>query len=209
MLMSRRLPGSRLLPMPSRPADQERGLQQIGIGGAVGEPQLEAAGIGNADHVRAVVAGIGDGVGRPGRARQRRRRVDALVGVHRRIGDGAQRLGRVHDAADEMIGHLATGRARPWRPRTGSCRSWSTTATRARGSRCRSGCGNGFGMKVARSPCFSAIDFTMYLKKACRSAVLQRGVVFPVHLELAVRVLVVVLVRASSRARSWRRRFRR
>ena len=30
---------------------------------------------------------------------------------------------------------------------------------------------NGFGMKVARSPCFSAIDFTMYLKKAWRSAV--------------------------------------
>ena len=30
---------------------------------------------------------------------------------------------------------------------------------------------NGLGMKVARSPCFSAIDFTMYLKKACLSAV--------------------------------------
>ena len=30
---------------------------------------------------------------------------------------------------------------------------------------------NGFGMKVARSPCFSASDFTMYLKKTCRSAV--------------------------------------
>ena len=31
--------------------------------------------------------------------------------------------------------------------------------------------GKGFGMKVARSPCFSAMDFTMYLKKACLSAV--------------------------------------
>ena len=39
---------------------QHRRLQQIGIGRAVGEAELEAAGIGNADHVRAVVAGIGD-----------------------------------------------------------------------------------------------------------------------------------------------------
>ena len=53
---------------------------------------------------------------------------------------------------------------------------------------------NGFGMKVARSPCFSAIDFTMYLKKACLSAVTQRVVIVPVHLELAVRILVIVLV---------------
>ena len=30
---------------------------------------------------------------------------------------------------------------------------------------------NGFGMKVARSPCFSAIDLTMNLKNACLSAV--------------------------------------
>ncbi len=29
----------------------------------------------------------------------------------------------------------------------------------------------GFGMKVARSPCFSAIDFTMNLKNEWRSAV--------------------------------------
>ena len=31
--------------------------------------------------------------------------------------------------------------------------------------------GGGRGMKVARRPCFSAIDRAMYLKKACRSAV--------------------------------------
>src|ERR1700678_2029415 len=30
---------------------------------------------------------------------------------------------------------------------------------------------NGFGMNVARKPCFSATDFTMNLKNACRSAV--------------------------------------
>ena len=50
---------------------QERGLQQVGVGGTVGEAQLEAAGVGDADHVRAVVAAIGDGVGRPGGARER------------------------------------------------------------------------------------------------------------------------------------------
>ncbi len=30
---------------------------------------------------------------------------------------------------------------------------------------------NGFGMKVARVPCFSAIALVMYLKKVCLSAV--------------------------------------
>jgi hypothetical protein len=42
------------------------GRQQIWIGGAVGEPQLEAAGSRNADHVRAIITGKADGVGRPG-----------------------------------------------------------------------------------------------------------------------------------------------
>ena len=51
-------------------------------------------------------------------------------------------------------------------------------------------------MNVARNPCFSAIDFTMNLKNACRSAVDHAVVVLPVHLELAVGVLVVVLVGA-------------
>jgi hypothetical protein len=32
---------------------------------------------------------------------------------------------------------------------------------------------NGFGMKVARSPCFSATDLTMNLKNECRSAVIS------------------------------------
>ena len=49
-------------------------------------------------------------------------------------------------------------------------------------------------MKVARSPCFSAIDFTIYLKNEWRSAVTSAVVVFPVHLELAVSVLVIVLI---------------
>ncbi len=43
---------------------------------------------------------------------------------------------------------------------------------------------NGFGMKVARRPCFSAIDLTMNLKKECLSAVAERIVEGPVHLEL-------------------------
>jgi len=34
---------------------------------------------------------------------------------------------------------------------------------------------NGFGMKEARKPCFSAIDLTIYLKKAWRSAVVRQS----------------------------------
>ena len=64
-------------------------------------------------------------------------------------------------------------------------------------------------MKVARRPCFSAIDLTMYLKKAWRSAVFSAVVVFPVHLELAVGVLVIVLIRLPAERHASRRRFRR
>ena len=52
---------------------------------------------------------------------------------------------------------------------------------------------NGFGIKVARKPCFSAMALTIYLKKAMRSAVTS-VVERPVHLELAIGVLVVVLI---------------
>jgi hypothetical protein len=53
----------------------------------------------------------------------------------------------------------------------------------------------GLGMKVARRPCFSATDLTMNLKKRVLVGGGQRVVELPVHLELAVGVLVVVLVR--------------
>jgi hypothetical protein len=49
--------------------DQHGGLQGVRIGGAVGEAELEAAGIGDADHMGAIVSGIGHRVRRPGRAR--------------------------------------------------------------------------------------------------------------------------------------------
>ena len=49
-------------------------------------------------------------------------------------------------------------------------------------------------MKVARRPCFSATDLTMNLKKECLSAVFSASSIFPVHFELAVGVLVVVLI---------------
>ncbi len=52
----------------------------------------------------------------------------------------------------------------------------------------------GLGMKVARRPCCSAIVLTMNLKKAWRSAVIRASSYSPVHLELAVGVLVVVLI---------------
>ncbi len=79
MLMSSRLPGSRWFCTPSRPAAEHRGGQQIGLGGAVGEAELELPGIGDADHVGAVVAGVGHRVERPGGAGDGARRIDALV----------------------------------------------------------------------------------------------------------------------------------
>ena len=50
-------PGSRLFSMPSRPAAIIAGLQQIRVGGAVGERSSEPPGCGDADHMGAVVAG--------------------------------------------------------------------------------------------------------------------------------------------------------
>ena len=54
--------------------------------------------------------------------------------------------------------------------------------------------GKGLGMKVARRPCFSATDLTMNLKNDMPVGGGERVVVLPVHLELAVRVLMVVLI---------------
>ena len=187
-------PDAAFVRMPSRPAAMMHGLQQIGIGGAVRQAQLEAALARHANHVRAVVAGPGDGVGRPGRARDRARRVDALVGVDRRVGDRGERLGMLHDAAEEVDSPAATGPSHPLPsknmfvlPSLSQTEMWAWQPLPVRP-------GKGFGMNVARRPCFSAIDLTMNLKNECRSAVTQRVVEVPVHLELAVGVLVVVLV---------------
>ena len=54
---------------------------------------------------------------------------------------------------------------------------------------------NGFGMKVARRPCCSAMVFDHELEERVAVGGDQGVVVQPVHLELAVRVLVVVLIR--------------
>ena len=171
MSISRRLPGSRLFLMPSRPATRRDAWQQIRIGCAVGEAEFETTGVGNADHVSPVVASVCDRVRRPSRARQRRWGVEALVGIHRRIGDRRKRVGRVHDAAEEIVSDGRESELALEDRRTRSCRSLDDHSDRCAWQPLPVRCGNGLGMKVARSPCFSAIDLTMYLKKACRSAV--------------------------------------
>ena len=103
MLMSSRPPGSRRCAIPSSPAASSPACSRYGLAAPSAEPELETAGVGNADHVGAIVAAIGHRVRRPGRARRRHRRVDALVGIHRRIGQRAQRLGMRHHPADELI----------------------------------------------------------------------------------------------------------
>ena len=156
MLMSSRSPGSRLLRNAVQPRHQHRRLEQIGIGRAVEQPQLEPAGIGDANHVGAVVAGIGDGVGRPGRARERHRRIDALVAVDRRNEDRAQRSAACDHAAQEV---LAERRNAELALRVGE-KVASFRPERDMGVAAVAGqVENGFGMKVARRPCFSAIVF--------------------------------------------------
>ena len=73
------------------------------------------------------------------------------------------------DAADEMIAERGKAEFAACilehvlaRPSTSRHATWQPLPVRP---------GKGLGMKVARSPCFSAIDFTMYLKKEWRSAV--------------------------------------
>ena len=56
-------------------------------------------------------------------------------------------------------------------------------------------------MNVARSPCFSATDFTMNLKKRMFVRGGQRVIELEVHLELAIRVFVVVLIGAPAEAK--------
>ena len=97
----------------------------------------------------------------------------------------------VHDAAEEVVARRATARARHCRRRRRCLPSFHTETCTWQPLPVRFG--NGFGMKVARRPCFSAIDLTMNLKKHAVGGD-QRVVVVPVHLELAVGVLMVVLV---------------
>ena len=58
--------------------------------------------------------------------------------------------------------------------------------------------GKGFGMNVARSPCFSATDLRHELEERVPVGRDERVVEVPVHFELAVGVLVVVLVGAPA-----------
>ena len=67
---------------------------------------------------------------------------------------------------------------------------------------------NGFGMKVARNPCFSATDFVAEFEEAVLVGSVQHIIKFPVHLELAIGIFMVVLI-GPSPARACNRRFLR
>ena len=60
--------GNALLRDAIKACGQHGGFHGVRIGSAVGEPELETSGVGDADHVGAVVAGVGHRVWRPGRA---------------------------------------------------------------------------------------------------------------------------------------------
>ena len=64
-------------------------LEQVRIGGSVGEAELEAASFRRANHMRPVVARPRDGIGRPRGARRRYWRVNPLIAINCRIGERA------------------------------------------------------------------------------------------------------------------------
>ena len=77
------------------------GRGQVGVGGGVGQPPLEAS-VQRADQRGAVVGPVRHDRRRPGGARQRLADHQALVAVDRRCGQRAQRGGVVQQAADEV-----------------------------------------------------------------------------------------------------------
>ena len=68
--------------------------------------------------------------------------------------------------------------------------------------------GNGFGMKVARKPVLLGDRLGHVFEEGVLVGGLERVVILPVHLELAVRVLMVVLVRAPAELEHRNRRSR-
>ncbi|MPM07839.1 hypothetical protein SDC9_54148 [bioreactor metagenome] len=178
---------------PRETRGDDDGLQQIRVHRAVGQPQLEPAGARHAHHMGAVVAGPGHGIGRPGGARERARRVDPLVAVHRRVGDDGERRGVLHDAAQEsaaavrqaellgVIGKgVLAGRAVPHR-------DMGVAAVAGQAL-------NGLRHEGRAQPVLFRDRFHHELEEAVLVGGGHRAVVFPVHLELAVRILVVVLI---------------
>ena len=171
---------------------EQPGLQQIGIGGTIGEADLEAAGFGNADQMGPVVAGIGHRVRRPGRARCRPRRIDALVGVDGRVEQRGQRIGRMHDTAEELIaqfGHAElAGLVLEQIAAVLPHRDMGMAAIAGEiDERLRH--------EGGAQPVLLGDRAHHIFEEGVAIGGRQRGVELPVHLELAVSVLVIVLIR--------------
>ena len=173
------------------------GLQQIGVHRAVRQAQLEAALARHAHHVRAVVAGPGHRVGRPGGARYRARRIDALVGVDGRVGDGGKRLGVAHDAAEEIVALLRqshlVGAVEEHVGRAGLVPDRDVDVAAVAGET-----GERLGHERRAQAVLLGDRLDHELEERVPVGGDERVVEVPVHLELAVGVLVVVLVRAPA-----------
>ncbi len=169
------------------------GLQQIGVGGTVRQAQLEAAGAGHAHHVGAVVARPRHRIGRPCRAGNGARGVDALVGVYRRVGECCDGRGVGHDATEKAAaacgktkGHVVVGEG-VFRAFAVPDRDVAVAAV-ARQLCERLGHEGG-----AQSVLFgNGLDHE--LEERMLVGRRQSIVELPVHLELAVGILVIVLV---------------
>ena len=83
---------------------QHRRLEQIGIGIAIGQPQLQPLVVGQAHHVGAVIAAIADPAGRPGGPGNRGASPQTGIAVETGIGDRAEPRGVFQQAAQELVG---------------------------------------------------------------------------------------------------------
>ncbi|VDC19000.1 hypothetical protein XINFAN_00047 [Pseudogemmobacter humi] len=168
-------------------------LHQVRVRGAVGQAQLEAARAGHAHHMGAVVAGPGHRIRRPGRARGGARRVDPLVAVDGRAAQKRQRRGVFHDPAEE--GAALIRQAKLFAVVGEGVRLAVGRPDRDMGMAAVAGLADqGLGHEGRAQPVFLGQHPGHELEEGVFVGGGQNVVVFPVHLELAVGVLMVVLI---------------
>ncbi len=138
-------------------------------------------------------AGPGDAARRPGGTRGGARRVDALVGVHRRVEEGAERIGIVQDAAQGLVGGL-----RETELALGIAEQIGLAGLVPEGDMGVAAIAGEVREGLRHEGRAHAVLLGDRLRHVFEEDVAIGGqqsvVIFPVHLELAVRVLVVVLI---------------
>ena len=141
----------------------------------------------------AVIAGPGHRIRRPGRAGNGARRVDTFIGIDRRIGDGRKRRRMFHDAAEKRLAlgrqterHFPVGKGIDLAVEVPDRNMGMAAIAGQALERLRH--------EGGAQPVLFGDGFDHEFEEGMFVCGLQRVVIFPVHLELAVRVLMVILV---------------